>query len=171
MYLIQAMPLLLTWLPNLRLEIIGEGELKATLMAEINRLGLNDHIIIYPKVENVIPFLQNLDLFILPSLWEGLPTVVLESMACGTPVLGTDIPGTRELIENDYSGWLVKPADPWALANGIFRALSVVERLIEVSQTNLELIKSYSFKHISAQFADLYRALFTSRGGAPGNGR
>ena len=119
-YLIRAMPALLARLPNVRLEIVGEGELKPTLMAEIDQLGLQDRVVISPRLENVIPFLQSLDLFVLPSLWEGLPTVVMESMACGTPVLATDIPGTRELVLDGKTGWLVKPGDPSTLADRHF---------------------------------------------------
>ena len=170
MYLIQAMPTLLARLPNVRLEIVGEGELKTALVAEIGRLGLQAHVAILPKSENVIPFLQNLDLFVLPSLWEGLPTVVLESMACGTPVLATDISGTRELVQDGKTGWLVKPADPSALANRIFQALGAAELLNSASLNSLELIKSYSFKHIAIQFVDLYRLLMVSQKRSTGIG-
>lgn len=155
------MPALLARLPNVCLEIVGEGELKPSLMAEIDQLGLQDRVVISPRLENVIPFLQSLDLFVLPSLWEGLPTVVMESMACGTPVLATDIPGTRELVLDGKTGWLVKPGAPSTLADGISQALTNENLLHSISLQALEQIDSYSFKQISAQFVDLYRSLFS----------
>jgi len=72
--------------------------------------------------------LQNGDLLVLPSRFEGLPNLALESIACGTPVLGSDIPGVREVVKQDKSGWLVPVADPYALGQSI---LSVVKQIRE----------------------------------------
>lgn len=160
-YLIQAMPSLLSSFPKLKLEILGEGELKDTLLAEIETLGLQDSVKILGKQSDVIPFLKRLDLFVLPSLWEGLPTVVLESMACGTPVLATDIPGTRELINHEVNGWLVEPANPTALAAGIKQLLDSPETLARVSLLAQDQVEVFSFGRIAAEFSQFYQSILS----------
>ena len=164
-YLIQAMPLLISSLPKLKLEILGEGELKDALLAEIEKLGLQDTVKILGKQSDVIPFLKRLDLFVLPSLWEGLPTIALESMACGTPVLATDIPGTRELIVHEVSGWLVEPANPAALAAGIKHVLDSLETLTRVSLLAQEQVEQFSFSKITAEISQFYQSILTGEAG------
>lgn len=66
--------------------------------------------------------LQRADLLLLPSRFEGLPNLAVEAVACGTPVLASDIPGTREIVRADASGWLCPVADPDGLADGLLRA-------------------------------------------------
>ncbi|HEX2171392.1 MAG TPA: glycosyltransferase, partial [Dehalococcoidia bacterium] len=68
------------------------------------------------------------DLFVLPSLFEGLPLVVLEAMAAGFPVVATRVCGTSEAVEDGVTGRLVTPEDPQALADGILEALCQPER-------------------------------------------
>ena len=64
-----------------------------------------------------------MDLFVSSSLWEGLPTVLLEAMAAGVPVIATRVSGTIELVENGITGVLVAPGDPQQLATAILAAL------------------------------------------------
>lgn len=108
-----------------RLIILGEGELRPALEAEVAALGLQDAVALPGFVPNPYPYMRAAALFVLSSRWEGLPTVLVEAMACGTPVVATDCPsGPREILENGQLGRLVAVADPEALAQAVLAELA-----------------------------------------------
>jgi len=87
---------------NLKLVILGEGELKPCLQQLIEELNLKEDVHLLGWQENPFKFLSKSTLFVLSSLWEGLPTVILEAMACGVPILSTDCrSGPREILAPD----------------------------------------------------------------------
>ena len=111
-YLIDAVPEIIREIPQIEFWLIGDGELRSDLERQSKRLGVQDHVKLLGKRNDVLDLLKQFDLFVLPSLWEGLPTVIMESISQGVPVLATDIPGTREMIEDGKTGWLVEPQKP-----------------------------------------------------------
>ncbi len=82
-YLIEAASLVHQMIPHVKFFIAGDGEAKDTIQAQIIQRGLTNIVFLIGQHPHIYEFLGQLDLFVLPSLWEGLPTVVLESMACG----------------------------------------------------------------------------------------
>jgi glycosyltransferase involved in cell wall biosynthesis len=122
-YLIDAMPRVIKEMPNVFLVLVGDGELRAELEKRVLDFGIEDKVLFAGQQNDVTPFLSRMELFVLPSLWEGLPTAVLESIACGVPVVATDIAGTQELIQDGLTGWLVRPKNPIELASSIVEAL------------------------------------------------
>jgi glycosyltransferase involved in cell wall biosynthesis len=107
-----------------RLVLLGEGEQHPTLEALIGELGLVDDVQIMGFVANPYPYYGAASLFVLSSLWEGLPTVLLEAMALGLPIVSTDCPsGPREILEDGRLGELVPTENPSALARAIATAL------------------------------------------------
>jgi glycosyltransferase involved in cell wall biosynthesis len=85
--------------------------------------------------------LASCDLFVLPSLYEGLPLSLLEAMAAGRPVVATDVAGSNEVVRHAESGLLVPPADPVALADAIRRILAdpaQAERLARAGQGRVQ---------------------------------
>jgi glycosyltransferase involved in cell wall biosynthesis len=108
-----------------RLLILGEGEGRPALEAEVAALGLQDDVALPGFVENPYAYMRNAALFVLSSRWEGLPTVLVEAMACGCPVVATDCPsGPAEILEDGALGQLVEMADPDELAQAIVRELN-----------------------------------------------
>jgi len=104
--------------------IVGDGPAAPQLADAIRRHRLGNVILAGSQAPSMVPaWLAGADVLVLPSLSEGRPTVVIEAMACGLPVVGTDIPGTRELVSPELTGFLVPPRDCDALA----------ERLIELA--------------------------------------
>ncbi len=103
----------------------GVGELRGPLAARAAALGLGDRVRFVGKVghDDVAWWMAAGDLFVLPSLSEGLPTVVCEAMAVGRPVIATAVDGTPEIVEEDETGYLVPPRDPAALAEALARVL------------------------------------------------
>jgi glycosyltransferase involved in cell wall biosynthesis len=109
-----------------RLLIFGEGPLRASLQAEATACGLTEDDFQMPGfVDNPYAFLARASLFVLSSRWEGLPGVLIEAMACGTPVVSTDCPsGPGEILEGGRLGRLVPVGDSAALANAIDAVLA-----------------------------------------------
>jgi len=110
---------------SVRLMILGEGELRAPLEAQVERLGLTSDDIQMPGfVDNPFAYLSRCALFVLSSRREGLPGVLIEAMACGTPVVSTDCPsGPDEILEGGRWGRLVPVGDVQALAKAMAEVL------------------------------------------------
>ena len=105
---------------ELHLTIMGEGSEEKSLKKMAAELELGDSVCFIGHQDNPYPFMNHADLFISSSRWEGLPNAVLESLACGTPVLAFDCPGgTNEIIVDDKNGWLVPSEDIEAMSGKI----------------------------------------------------
>ena len=118
--LIEAMPAVLRRFPDAQLFILGEGPLEEELKEQAQNLGLQDKIIFLGFQANPWLYLKHADAFILPSRYEGLPNVLLEALALGTPVVVSDCPGgIREIKESVGNMALVPPENPGALAEAI----------------------------------------------------
>ena len=107
-----------------RLTVLGDGRLRPHLAALTRRLRIADSVDFPGFVTNPYAFLAKADLFVLSSRHEALPTVLIEAMACGCPVVSTDCPvGPREILEGGRLGTLVPVGDPDALADAMARTL------------------------------------------------
>lgn len=153
--LVDAMRIVLKKRNDVILVIVGSGPLKEKLHKKAKKLGLNGKILfVGRKKHDEIPMWINAsDLFVLPSLSEGFPTVIPEAMACGKPVIGTCVGGVPEAITSDDVGVLVNPKDPEALAQVILEALDRkwVPRII------LNYAKQYSWTNLTKQILSVYR--------------
>lgn len=119
-YLVKAMQGVVQEFPLARLLIVGDGKMKQGLEGLRRELGLEKNIIFIPAVNDTLEVLPAMDIFVLPSLKEGLGLSLMEAMACQIPVVGSDIGGIKSLIQDNVNGLLVKPAD----AEGIARAIT-----------------------------------------------
>lgn len=109
---------------DVRLLILGEGECRPALETQIRQLGLEACVFMPGFVKNLLPYYKQADLFVLSSTGEGLPTVVIEALNAGTPVVSTDCPsGPREILCDGQFGLLVPMRDPQALAKAMEQAL------------------------------------------------
>ncbi len=109
--------------PAAVLWIIGEGPERRALAREAHRLGVAAHLRMPGLREDIDDVLSAMDLFALPSRWEGMPNALMEAMAAARPVIASDIDGIRDLVAHGETGWLVPPGDPDALAAALIRAL------------------------------------------------
>ncbi|OHV07743.1 glycosyltransferase [Kushneria phosphatilytica] len=110
---------------DVRLIVLGEGEMRATLERQIDELGLAGHVDLVGWQDNPFAWMYRADLFVLPSDYEGLPGVLIQALACGCPVVSTDCPdGPREILEDGRYGRLVPVRDPAALADAILETLA-----------------------------------------------
>jgi len=109
---------------KVRLLILGEGELRPALLAQAERLGISDDISLPGFEHNPFSAMRAASVFVLSSRFEGLPSVLIQAMACGARVVSTDCPsGPREVLEDGRWGPLVPVGDAAALAEAIAAAL------------------------------------------------
>lgn len=114
-YLVSALGSVADDLPHLRTALVGDGELRAEIEAMVEDLGLTERVRFLGSRRDVPELLSASDVFVLPSLWEGLSIALLEAMASEVPVIATDVSGTRALISNEKTGMLVPPGDAESL--------------------------------------------------------
>lgn len=108
-----------------RLLILGEGENRSALQSLIWQLGLEQDVKLMGFVQNPYPYMAHASLFVLSSRWEGLPTVLVEALYLGTPIIATDCPGgSREILKDGQFGRLVPVDAPLVLAEAIERSLN-----------------------------------------------
>ncbi|MFA5200198.1 MAG: glycosyltransferase family 4 protein [Candidatus Omnitrophota bacterium] len=125
--------------------MVGDGQLRNKVYSLIKELGLQDKIILAGWRQDIAFILSALDIFVLTSLWEGLPIAVLEAMAAGKPIVATDTGGISEVIENGKSGYLVKPKDSQAMQNRITELLRSRQKREEFSGLARERADSEEF--------------------------
>lgn len=125
--LINAFNKIITAGGNYRLIILGEGKLRSELDAQITKLAINERVCLQGFVSNPYSYMAAARLLVLSSRWEGLPTVLIEALALGCPVVATDCPsGPREILDNGRFGQLVPVGDADALANAITVELETI---------------------------------------------
>lgn len=121
-YLLEAFSRLA--LPDARLLIVGDGPRRTAIEQEIARLGLGERVILPGNQTDVLPWLQAMDVFVLPSYAnEGVPQAILQAMLCALPVITTHVGSIAEAIQHEQTGLIVPPRNPEALAAAIERLL------------------------------------------------
>ena len=118
------------------LALVGDGPERPALLARIGAdpaLRANVHAL--GRRGDVPALLKAADLLVLPSLWEGMPNVVLEAMAARRAVVGTAVEGTEDLVVPGQTGWLVPPGDPGALADALLEAAADPSRLARFGES------------------------------------
>lgn len=154
-YLIQSARNLVEKDRNLLLVIIGSGSLKAKLTAMINGYGLGEHIILVEgnmKREDIALWMEASDLFVLPSISEGNPTVMFESLGCGIPFIGSDVGGVSSIIKEGVTGYVFKPRDVPDMTSKLNLAL---EKKWD-NRKIFEASKKYTWEAISKEIYSIY---------------
>ncbi len=164
-YLLEALALLLPQYPNIRGVVLGEGDLRDELEAKARSLGISGSVVfagVRKDVENVLALF---DLFVLPSLYEGMPVALLEAMSVGLPVVATRLASVSEVIEEGVDGILASPGDGRALAGVIADALKAPETLRQMGENARKKIRSrYSVENWVASYDELYQSLLREAG-------
>jgi len=150
--------------PDAFLAIAGDGPLRQELKERAQTLGLTDNLRFLGHLDPVSPFLQTLDLFVLPSHNEGMGRAVVEAMACGLPVVATRIGGLPDLVYEEVNGFLVSPRNPPDLARGILRALSCPEDRRRMGRAALEQARHFSAEVMYDRLEALYREVARQKG-------
>lgn len=149
--LIEAFYLVVQKIPHAKLIIIGEGVGKEALLNQISKLDMHENIDIISYQDNVFPFYQLADLFVLSSDWEGFGNVLVEALSCGTPIVSTDCPGgPRSILSDGKYGTLVPCGNADALSSEIKRQLEVSVELDK--QALIERANDFSIASVAKQY-------------------
>ncbi len=157
-YLIEAFARLPGDLNRAQLWIAGAGPEEARLREQARLLGQGDRIHFLGMRRDVPALMHEFDLFVLPSLWEGLPNVVLEAMAARRGVVATAVHGTPELVAEGKTGLLVPPRDPGALAAAIAKLLSDPAARASFGEAGRKRVaKEFGMDRMVRETQDVYR--------------
>ena len=158
-YLIKAVSLLLQTDNKINLLIIGDGSQRAELEELISELKLDNRVRLMGTIphEQIAGFLNQADVFVLPSLSEGLGIAIIEAMACGIPVIGTNVDGIPDIIKDNDNGVLVPPGDAEALAGAIDKLLQNEELRGRLVVRGLEEVEQrFQWENIYQQVRQVY---------------
>lgn len=153
---LRALALVLKTYPQARLCVIGHGELRSRLEQLAAQLGITHATEFLGQRSDIATQLAQADLLVSSSIWEGFPTVVLEAMAAGVPVVATDVSGSRELVRSGETGRLVPMRDHTALAQAIIGMLDAPSKTASMAAQAQHNVQQHTFNIIAAQYAELY---------------
>jgi len=142
------------------LVLVGDGPLAEELNRHCDRLGLRNHVIFTGRKDNINQYLKSFDIFVLNSETEGLSYAVLEAMACGLPVVATDVGGNSHLIDNEADGFLYPDGDEKALSQILIQIIEnqdVIRSMGEKARN--KIIKDYSLESMIQKYFALYMGL------------
>ncbi len=139
------------------LVIVGDGPLREALVTQANQLGIAQRVHFSGFLSNPYPVLRHARLFILSSLQEGMPTVLIEALALGTPVLACDCEtGPRELLDHGRLGQLVIVNDVQALAEGMLRNLTSGHAIAPGEETLTATLRPYTSQYAAQAYYQVW---------------
>jgi glycosyltransferase involved in cell wall biosynthesis len=145
------------------LVILGQGSREADLRRQAQTMGVGEQVRFPGFTANPWAWISKARLFVLPSRWEGFPSVLVEAMACGTPALVTSCDfGPAEMVEHGTSGWVVPPEDPGAFAAGLNHLLSHPDFAANLAAAASARAALYDVDGM----VEAYNALFTEQAAA-----
>lgn len=164
-YLIEAARIVLARHPEALFVIEGEGELREQLASQIRTLGLEGHVILLGTTPSVPEFMAALDVFVLTSIFEGLPLTLLEAMASAKAVVAPAIDGIPDAVEDYVDGRLVPPCAPEATARVILELLddpALRRRMGQAGRARVE--RDFDLRRMVNQTEELYLSLLGRKG-------
>jgi glycosyltransferase involved in cell wall biosynthesis len=168
--LLQAMRQLITKYPEARALIVGGGSQEGTLRRLADDLGLSDRVMFAGVRRDTPDVLSALDVFVLPSLWEGIPLALLEAMATALPVVATRVGGVPEIISDRSTGILIDPGDPDQLVAAIMHCRDDRQSATRMAQAGRQWVEQHaSIQAYTRRLEALYLELLQSKVGRRGN--
>ncbi len=163
-YLLQAAKILVRGGANVKVLIVGEGSIRQDLLMQTQDLGISDNVVFLGHREDTDILLQAMDIFVLPSLSEGIPMALLEAMAACRPIVASRVGGIPEIIEEGVDGYLVEPMDVDNLAERCRRLIEspdVARYMGEQGRKRVE--RDFSATVMADRVISVYKELLLSR--------
>ncbi len=161
-YLLEAMKIVVSTSRDIRLLLFGSGPLEHDIRTKVGELNLEPYVKFmgWANKEKLAEFYILSDLVVVPSIVtksgaEGMPTVIVEAMAAGKPVIASDVGGIKDVVINEYNGFLVKEKDPKALAERIIELKNNHSLYEEVSKHALLSSKNYDWQIVGRKYMTL----------------
>ena len=165
-YLVQAAAKILMNYPRTIFMLVGDGEERTSLEQQIRQQGLADRFRLLGAREDVPQLLAISDLFVLPSISEGMPNVILEAMAAKLPTVATAVGGIPEVVVDGETGLLVPPADADALGQAIVTLLADEARRREMGERGYERVRRcFSEQRMCCQYEELMLSILSEKEG------
>ncbi|MBI5788219.1 MAG: glycosyltransferase family 4 protein [Candidatus Schekmanbacteria bacterium] len=164
-YLLRAVPLIKKHCTDFRLMVIGEDRSRRQnylhkMQQIIEEEGIGPDVILTGALENIPAVMNSLDIFVLPSLWEGLARTLLEALACGKPIVATKAGGNPEQVENGVNGFLTPLKDPTGLAEAIISLLVNDEQRLKFGKAARKKAEGeFDLNNNVAQIENIYHQL------------
>ena len=144
---------------RLRLRLLGAGRLEPELKQQVHNLGLSDSVEFCGFSHDVAGFLRELDIYVLPSDFEGLPLSLLEAIASGLPVVATAVDGVPKIVQNTGGGWLCPRNDAHALMAAMELAIASPDRGERVERSRRLVAEQYSAERMAGDYERVYQEL------------
>lgn len=161
--LIKAFDLVVKKHPSWTLDIYGEGELKDLLIKEVRELKLHDKIFFKGNNQNVTELLKDYSIFVMSSIYEGLPMAMLEAMASGLPIVAYDCPyGPRQLIKDGENGFLVDLNDEYMMAKKICQLIEDPYKLKSFGEKSKIKSEEYNCENICNKWVVLFKKILNN---------
>jgi N-acetyl-alpha-D-glucosaminyl L-malate synthase BshA len=158
-FLVRAMNIIRQEEPNVRLILVGEGSQVDYLRNMVEELHLERCVVFTGEVSNeIVPsYLAASDIFVLPSLSEGFSIASLEAMACGLPIIATEVGVLPDIIENGVNGFLIKSGEPKEISEKVLNLLGNEDLRGKISENNKKKAKGYSWTDIVQRLEEAYQ--------------
>jgi glycosyltransferase involved in cell wall biosynthesis len=149
--------------PDVYFVMVGDGPLRGEVEALATELEISQQLVLTGLRRDVPELMAAFDIFVLSSLWEGLPRVLPQAMATGLPVVATAIDGNTEIVQDGVNGLLTPPGEPDALARAVLRLLENPTMARQMGQAGCDGVDEFSAARMVEQIAQLYRQLLRDK--------
>lgn len=157
MTMVRAMSYVVERNKNAVLLVVGEGDLEAVMQAEVKMLNLEDNVVFQPFRSDIPDVLNAIDIYCLPSLWEGFPIGILEAMAMKKAVVASPVDGNPEIVEHRKTGFLVENENPEKLAETLSLLVDNDKLRKEVSENGYDyLISNFGINRLIKEVQNVY---------------
>lgn len=149
--------------PKLHLFICGDGKQEQELKDRVNQLNIEKNIHFLGFRKDIYKLCSSADLFLFASLQEGLPVAVMEAMACGLPIIASNIRGNIDLIDAGKGGYLVEPMDISGFVETINNMIQDSSLFADMKKYNLEKVQNYGIEAVKDQMIAVYKDIMKKR--------
>ena len=144
--------------PDLVFAWLSDGEMRSQVEAAIKRYRLQNNVILTGHVEGARELIPAFDVFVLASIWEGLPYTIMEAMDAGVPIVATDVVGTQDVIDDGRTGFLVPPGRPREIAMRIRHLLTHKAEAAKIAEAaRADVSTRFSLSEMVRRVSTLYR--------------
>lgn len=154
--LIESFLIIFRYYPNVRLTLVGTGALVDSIKQKVQKLGLNNNVNFAGATPDVSAYLTNTDIFLLPSLWEGMPITLIEAMAAGIPIVATNVGGVPDMISNGKTGLLVNE-DNEQIAQAVIKLINNEALRKSLGSAAKVAAKQFLAEEMAGQYLSIYK--------------
>ncbi len=164
-YFLGSAKKILEKVPDAKFVLVGDGPLRPRYEEVARELNIKKDVYFLGKRADVPTIISNLDVSVLSSTNEGFSNVIMESMAAGKPVVATNVGGSKEMIQDGVTGYLVPPSDSQSMANAIINLLRNPEKAMAMGVAGREVVKEkFTVETMVKKYEELYFSLLKNKG-------